>query len=247
MNNTLPKIKENNSARASLELLYNISRELSSALDLRTLLERVLFLSMQNVGAINGSIIVLDDNGIPVDSAIITGDTVHKHTTKRLADTLDKGLSGWVVRERQVALVENTHRDPRWMPRRYDDDKTQVPKSAVSAPILTRNKLVGVLTLVHPQPGFFTTEHVSLVQAIADQAGIAVLNARLYAESQRQTQVMTALAKSASGISASLNLDDVFMGILEQTESALDVQVVTLTLVDLPSGNLELRAVKGWP
>jgi PAS domain S-box-containing protein len=58
---------------------------------------------------------------------------------------------------------------------------------------------------------------------------------------------MTALAKSASGISSSLNLDDVFMGILEQTESALNVQVVILTLVDLPSGNLELRAVKGWP
>jgi PAS domain S-box-containing protein len=230
-----------------LQLLYNISRELSSALDLRTLLERVLFLSMQNVGAINGSIIVLDDNGVPVDSAIITGDTVHKHTTKRLVDTLDKGLSGWVVRERQVALVENTHRDPRWMPRRYEDDKTQVPKSAVCAPILTRNKLVGVLTLVHPKPGFFSTEHVALVQAIADQAGIAVLNARLYDESQRQAEVMTALAKSASGISSSLKLDDVFMGILEQTDLALDVQVVALTLVDLPSGNIELRAAKGWP
>ena len=90
MNELLPNIKEDNSTRASLELLYNISRELSSALDLRTLLERVLFLSMQNVGAINGSIIVLDDNGVPVDSAIIAGDTVHKHTTKRLLEPLDQ-------------------------------------------------------------------------------------------------------------------------------------------------------------
>jgi NtrC-family two-component system sensor histidine kinase KinB len=246
MNKMLPNTKEDNSTRASLELLYNISRELSSALDLRTLLERVLFLSMQYVGAINGSIIVLDDNGAPVDSAIIAGDTIHKHTTKRLLDTLDRGLSGWVVRERRVALVENTHQDRRWMPRQYEDDEKQLPKSAVSAPILTRDKLVGVLTLVHPKPGFFSTEHVSLVQAIADQAGIAVLNARLYDESQRQAGVMTALAKSASGISSSLNLDDVFMGILEQTDLAINVQVVTLTLVDLPSGNLELRAVKGW-
>jgi NtrC-family two-component system sensor histidine kinase KinB len=246
MNNILPKINEDNSTRASLELLYNISRELSSALDLRTLLERVLFLSMQNVGAINGSIIVLDDNGAPIDSAIIAGDKIHKHTTKRLLDTLDRGLSGWVVRERRVALVENTHQDPRWMPRQYEDDEKQLPKSAVSAPILTRDKLVGVLTLVHPKPGFFSNEHVALVQAIADQAGIAVLNARLYDESQRQAGIMTALAKSASGISSSLNLDDVFMGILEQTDFALNVHLVLLTLVDLPSGNLELRAAKGW-
>jgi PAS domain S-box-containing protein len=245
MNDLLPNIKEDNSTRASLELLYNIGRELSSALDLRTLLERVLFLSMQYVGAINGSIIVLDDNGVPVDSAIIAGDTVHKHTTKRLLEPLDKGLSGWVVRERRVALVENTNLDSRWMPRQYDDDEQQQPKSAVSAPILTRDQLVGVLTLVHPKPGFFRTEHVSLVQAIADQAGIAVLNARLYAESQRQAEVMTTLAKSASGISASLNLGSVFMGILEQTILALNVQVVALTLVDMQSGSLELMAVKG--
>jgi len=245
MNDLLPTFIEDNSTRASLELLYNISRELSSALDLRTLLERVLFLSMQYVGAINGSIIVLDDNGDAVDSAIITGATVLKHTTKRLLEPLDRGLSGWVVRERQVALVENTNQDSRWMPRQYEDDEKQRPKSAVCAPILTRDKLVGVITLVHPKPGFFRSEHVSLVQAIADQAGIAVLNARLYDESQRQAEVMTTLAKSASGISASLNLDSVFLGILEQTILALNVQVVTLCLVDMQSGSLELMSIKG--
>jgi PAS domain S-box-containing protein len=55
---------------------------------------------------------------------------------------------------------------------------------------------------------------------------------------------MTSLAKSASGISISLKLEDVINGILEQTEQALDVQVVTLTLIDNLSGNLELKAIK---
>ncbi len=241
----LPDI-ETNTTRSSLELLYNISRELSSALDLRTLLERVLLLSMQNVGAINGSIIVLDDEGVPVDSAIVAGSTIHNHTTERLRDTLERGLSGWVLRERQAALVVNTNHDPRWMPRQYMEDEKQNPKSAVSAPILVRDRLVGILTLVHPTPGFFTSEHVSLVQAIADQAGIAVLNARLYADSQRHAQVMTSLAKSAAGISVSLNLEDVFSGILEQISLALNVQAVELTLVNPQSGRLERRAARGW-
>jgi NtrC-family two-component system sensor histidine kinase KinB len=241
----LPEI-ETNSTRSSLELLYNISRELSSALDLRTLLERVVLLSMQNVGAINGSIIVLDDAGAPVDSAIITGNTIHDHTTERLRDTLERGLSGWVLRERQAALVVDTTHDFRWMPRQYEDDEKQTPKSAVCAPILVRDQLVGILTLVHPKPEFFTSDHLSLVQAIADQAGIAVLNARLYAESQRHAQVMTSLAKSAAGISVSLNLEDVFSGILEQISLALEVQAVELTLVDLQSGSLERRAARHW-
>ena len=241
----LPDI-ETNSTRSSLELLYHISRELSSALDLRTLLERVLLLSMENVGAINGSIIVLDDNGDPVDSAIVAGNTIHNHTTERLRDTLERGLSGWVLRERRVALVEDTNRDARWMPRQYEDDEKQNPKSAVSAPILTRDKLVGILTLVHPTPGFFTSEHVALVQAIADQAGIAVLNARLYAESQRHAEVMTSLAKSAAGISVSLNLEDVFMGILDQIHLALNIHAVELTLLDPQTGSLDRRATRGW-
>jgi NtrC-family two-component system sensor histidine kinase KinB len=238
---------EDSSTRASLELLYNISRELSSALDLRTLLERVLFLSMQNVGAINGSIIVLDDNGNPVDSTIIAGETVLEHTTNRLLDTLDRGLAGWVVRERRLALVEDTSQDERWMPRQYEDDEQQLPKSAISTPILTRDNLVGVLTLVHPTPGFFGPEHVGLVQAIADQAGIAVLNARLYDESQRQAIIMTSLAKSASVISASLDLEAVFTGILEQIELVLDSQIVELYLIDLQNGNLAIKAARGWP
>jgi NtrC-family two-component system sensor histidine kinase KinB len=244
MSTQIPIIDDDISTRSSLELLYHISRELSSALDLRTVLERILSLSMKNVGAINGSIIVLDDNGIPVDSSIITGKTIHNHTTERLKETLDKGLSGWVVNHGQVGVVEDTSRDSRWMPRQYVDDGKQLPKSAVSVPLLTRDKLVGVLTLVHPKTGFFTPDHVALVQAIADQAGIAALNARLYAESQRNAQVMTSLAKSASGISASLNLEDVFMGILEQSERTIMAHLVTLALVSPQSGKLELRAIK---
>jgi len=143
-----------------------------------------------------------------------------------------------------VAVVDNTREDFRWMPRRYEDAKTQLPKSAVCVPLLTHDNLVGVLTLVHPRPGFFSPDHVALIQAIADQAGIAVLNGRLYAESQRNVTVMTSLAKSASGISSSLYLEDVFRGILEQTDLAIKAQVVMLSLIDPQSRKLEFRAIK---
>ena len=89
-------------SRASLELLYHVSREFAAALDLRTVLQRVLFLSMQTVGALSGSIIVLDDNGKPVESALITGSHLHDHTTQRLRITLERGLAaGWFAITRQ--------------------------------------------------------------------------------------------------------------------------------------------------
>jgi PAS domain S-box-containing protein len=232
--------------RASLELLYHISRELTTALDLRTVLQRVVFLSMRTVGAISGSIIVLDDNGKPVESAIITGEHVHDHTTQRLRITLEKGLAGWVVRNRQAVLVADTSRDERWMPRQYEIDDRPGPRSAVSAPLLVHDRLAGVMTLVHHTAGFFTPEHLALVQAIADQAGIAVLNARLYADSQRQARVMTALAESAATITGSLKLEDVLLRILEKISQALQVQAVSLALIDIENGELVFRAATGW-
>ena len=48
--------------------------------------------------------------------------TIHDHTTERLQETLERGLSGWVVSHRQVAVVDNTSQDKRWMPRQYEDD-----------------------------------------------------------------------------------------------------------------------------
>jgi len=233
------------STRASLELLYNISREIAAALDLRAVLQRVLFLAMKNVGAITGSIIVLDDSGQPVESAIITGSEFHGHTTQQLRVTFERGLAGWVIRNNQAVLVNDTSKDERWL-RRPDDaaDRTG-PKSAVSAPILARDQLVGVLTLVHPSPGFFNQDHLALAQAIADQAGIAVLNARLYADSQRQARVMTALAESAAAINATLKLDDVLQRILEQISQALQVEVVSLALIDPQTQELVYRASTG--
>jgi len=237
--------KEDTTTRASLELLYHVSRELSSALDLRIVLRRVLFLSMRNIGATSGSIIVLDEVEHPVESAIIVGDVIHNQTTQRLRSTLEHGLAGWVARNRQAALVMDTSTDERWLARHYENDQQFGPKSVVSAPLLTRDVLVGVITLVQPGIGFFTKEHLTLVQAIADQAAIAVLNARLYDESQHQAKVMTALAQSASKISISLNLDDVLHGIMEQTGQALNAQAVSLALIDPQDGMLVFRAATG--
>ncbi len=230
--------------QSSLELLYNVSRELASALDLRTVLQRVIFQSLKYVGGERGSIVVMDDNSKVVDSAIVYGRKVHNHTTQQLRETVERGLAGWVVRQRQPAWVPDTSRDERWL-RRPDDAVDQSgAKAAMCVPLMARERLVGVLTLVHPEPGSYSKEHFSLMQAIADQAGIAVLNARLYAESQRQARVMTALVASAAAINASLRLEDVLQRILNETIQALQVETVTLGLVER-NWDLIFRAATG--
>jgi len=225
-----------------LELLFHISREIASALDLSIVLQRVLILCMRNIGATSGSIIVLDDHGHPVDSIIIVGDNILDHTTNQLRITLEQGLAGWVVENRQDVLISDTSKDERWLRRPDDAENATGPKSAVSAPLTARERTVGVITLVNAQPGFFSQEDLYLLRAIADQAGTAVLNARLYAESRRQARVMKALAESATAITASLNLTEVLHRILEQISQALQVEVVSLALIDSQGEVLEFQA-----
>lgn len=231
--------------RALLELLYNISRELATVIDLRSVLQRVLFQAMENVGGERASIVVLDDAGRPMDATIVYGRTYHEHTTQQLRETVDRGLAGWVVRNRKAALVPDTSRDERWLRREDDSAEKTGAKSAICVPLLARERLVGVLTVVHSLPNAFGPEHLELMQAIADQAGIAVLNARLYNESQRQARVMTALAEGAVAINASLRLDEVLQRILNQTMQALQVSGVALALIEPATGELVFRAAAG--
>jgi PAS domain S-box-containing protein len=228
--------------RASLELLYDISRELTAALDLSTVLRRVITLSMSNVGAVNGSIIVLDNSGDPIEGIISIGDRVIENAAKQLSETLNDGLAGWVIRNQSGVLIADTSQDERWLRRPDDHEKQTGPKSAVSVPLIVHQQLVGVMTLVHPSPNFFLPGHLELIQAIADQAGVAVLNARLFADSQRRARVMTALAESASVITASLDPDEVLQRILSQISEALRVETVFLALVDPQGENLKFAA-----
>jgi PAS domain S-box-containing protein len=93
-----------------------------------------------------------------------------------LRDTLEQGLAGWVKLNRKPALIPDSSLDERWLQR-----PNLAPKSAICVPLMSKEHLVGILTLVHPKPNFFNQEHLDLLQSIADQAGIAVKNAQLYA------------------------------------------------------------------
>jgi PAS domain S-box-containing protein len=217
--------------RALLELLFNVSRELATALDLRTVLQRVLYGALQNVGGERCSVVVLDDAGKAVDATIVYGSQLHEHTTQQMRETMERGLAGWVIQHRKGAYVPDTSRDERWLIRPDDTDRSGA-KSAICVPLLAREKLVGVLTLVHTTVNAFSLEQLDLMQAIADQAGIAVLNARLYTESQRQARVMTALAEGAAAMNASLRMEDVYQRVLIQTMQALQVETVALGMIE---------------
>ena len=164
-----------------------MGRELASSLDLRTVLGRVLILSTEYVGAERGTLIVLDDHQRPIEAAIVYNHELLPYTFQQALALVEQGLAGWVMRSKQAALLTDTSQDERWLHRPDDDSRRSGAKSAICLPLMVQDKVTGILTIVHPQPGFFNSDHVSLLQAISDQASISVYNARLYASLQSAT------------------------------------------------------------
>ncbi len=198
-----------------------------------------------NVGAERGSIVVLNEQGKPIDAAIIYGDKIYSHTLQQIRETVEKGMAGWVVRHHKSVLVNDTREDQRWVHRPDDDAKKTGAKSALCVPLLAHKKLVGVLTVVHPSINFFNTDHLSLLQSIADIAGIAILNSRLFEESQRRTRVMEALIDNAISLNSSLRTEDVLLRLMQQTTQALNIEIAALCFLDANGEYLEIRTASG--
>ncbi len=152
--------------RHSLELFSAISRELALELNLRDLLRRILHLTLENLDATSGSILVLSETGQVVEAAMVYNGTYQNHSPQQLNEVLERGLAGWVVENRQAALIPNTREDPRWLLRAWDRE-SDTARSAISVPLMTGERVVGVLTVVNSKVGQFTEHDVSLLTAIA--------------------------------------------------------------------------------
>ena len=62
-------------------------------------------------------------------------------------------------------------------------------RSWMMVPMVMRGRTVGVILVFHDQPNVYTADHARLVRAVADQAAVAIENARLYEQAQ-QTAVL---------------------------------------------------------
>ena len=151
--------------------LGELRQVLHDGKDLSNLLQTALLLTVENVGAQSGSLMVLDEAGNLVEGAVAYAGEVRQPALNQLADTVRRGLAGWVFRNGQPALVEDTQRDPRWLPLEWDGPKAS-PRSAISVPLLSGEKVMGVLTLVNPDTRRFTEPDLALLSALA--AGISL-------------------------------------------------------------------------
>ena len=177
-----------------LLLLNEIARELTSILNLDALLGRVAELVRRLIDYQMFSILLLDASGEKLQHRFSLRFNENIHLKHEIP--LGRGLVGHAAQNQQAVLVSDVAKDPRYVPANPET------RSELAIPLIYKGKVVGVLDLEHTRRGFFTEEHQRTMTTLAAQIAIAIENARLYEEIERQERRLErdlALARELQG------------------------------------------------
>ena len=183
-----------------LTAVSEINKEISSSLDLERILAVILAHIKKLVDYYTAEICLWDESQQVMVTWASAGDARYTARTGGIYH-LNEGYTGWIARNRQELLISDTNARLDLLPKIVADD---TPVSAyVGLPLKTGETFVGSLELASDRPGAYDEGVLDVLRIIADQAAVAIQNARLHGEAQRrfeQTQLILRVSESLSKI-----------------------------------------------
>src|SRR3954466_4185912 len=163
----------------TLALLNEISRDLTSILNLDELMQSIAETLTRLIDYQMFSILLLDDRGTLVHrfSLRFKENIQLKHDIP-----VGRGLVGAAAELKQAILVPDVSKDPRYI---MANPET---KSELCVPLIHKGAVIGVLDLEHTRRNYFTEDHKRTMTTLAAQLAIAIENARLYERIAKQEQ-----------------------------------------------------------
>lgn len=128
----------------------------------------------------------------------------------------------------KAVVVPDTHASEQWVV----IPELRKMASYVGAPVRVKGIVVGFLDLISMTPGFFNQSHADRLQVFADQTAIAIENARLIEEAQRQAEEMSTLLEIGLAITSGLNMEQIFKALLEKCLQILPVEAFYVAVYD---------------
>jgi two-component system, OmpR family, phosphate regulon sensor histidine kinase PhoR len=203
-----------------VETLYEITQQFATTLELDEVLGKALTLTVKAVKATAGSIFLLDTNGRVVRSILARGDLPPQIRYPVVETVMNKGFAGWIYQSRQASIIADTATDPRW---HIFPDDTTVTASAIGAPFIRRDIVIGIVIVQHPEPNAFNRRQLQLLEAIAVQASGTIENAALYTSASNERSMLQAVIASARDIVIATDAKDRLLVINPMAQQSLSV------------------------
>src|SRR5262249_30512451 len=217
-----------------LEALSATSRLITAHLDVATVLDRISRSVTELIGSTGCAIGLLDAKGTSLTHAAAHGSLTTEW--RELAVPLGDGIIGTCAESGAAVRVDDIRTDPRSA--RRDVDEGEGIRSMLCVPLRVPGAIIGVLSAFSTRPAAFTAHHQRVLEAFAEQAGIAIANARLYEESERRGRETRALFEAGRAVTASLDPRETMRVIMEQARNVLDAASCGIMTLDAEAGEL---------
>jgi phosphoserine phosphatase RsbU/P len=164
----------------TLEVLNEISRELTSILDLDELLERISQLLRRIIDFQMFSVWLVNENDRVLENQFALRFGERFEPKEKIP--LGRGLVGAAIGSHRLVRVPDVRKDPRYVMVNPE------ARSEMAVPLIYKGKVIGVLDVEHTRPYYFNEDHERALTTLAAQIAISIENARLYQRVAQQEQ-----------------------------------------------------------
>jgi signal transduction protein with GAF and PtsI domain len=177
-NESVPKTKEIEvrlqRTEDQLRLFQKISRFMVRELSLQEVLQGIVSLVVEFTQCESCLVYLLDNDEL----VLCASNTPHPSTIGKIRLKLNEGLTGWVARERRLlAISREAYKDSRF--KTFGELPEDSFEAFLSAPVIARNRVVGVINVQHRLPHQHTGSEMEVLTTVGEQVGCVLALARM--------------------------------------------------------------------
>lgn len=207
-----------------LSYCVSLARDLATAGDLATGLERVAEGVRHLVPYDTFGVLLIDDLGQELRFAHAEG--YPPDVVEHWRFGLGQGVVGHAAASGEAIRIDDTREDSRYI----DADRRSVSELAV--PLVTKNRVIGVLDVGCSEPGRFTRHHQEMLTLVGGHLAAAIDTARLYRNLRQQTQTLSALHQVGRELTSILDQKQLLANVARIVRKLIDYDLFTLLLWD---------------
>ena len=174
----MPKAKELQATlertQQQLRLFQKISRFMVREMSLAEVLQGIVSLVVEFTACDSCLVYLIDRDEL----VLCASNTPHPSSMGKVRLKLGEGLTGWVARERRLlAISREAYNDPRF--KSFSELPEDSFEAFLSAPVVARNRVVGVINVQHRMPHQHTGSEMELLSTVGEQVGCLLVLARM--------------------------------------------------------------------
>src|SRR5713226_9224289 len=157
-----------------LRLFQKISRFMVREMSLQEVLQGIVSLIVEFMECDSCLVYLIDSDEL----VLCASQTPHPSTIGKVRLRLNEGLTGWVARERRLlAISREAYKDPRF--KSFGELPEDSFEAFLSAPLIARNRVVGVINVQHRLPHPHTGGEMEVLTTVGEQIGCVLVLARM--------------------------------------------------------------------